>query len=290
MRALLVHNPTAGSGRPAGKELLASLDAAGFSTTYCSTKDDDLEDALDQPADIVIVAGGDGSVAKVARALDDRKTLVAILPFGTANNIARSLGIRGDTGDLIKTLRGAPVHRLDIGLAVGPWGTRHFVESVGWGALAKAVDRDSPNVSKHDRLERGRDAFVKALAKAKPAIFSLSADGEEIDDEFLLVEVLNLGMTGPRMLISPSADPGDQLLDLVYVTEDEREAMLDWLKSPDDQPPPLQARRAKKVRFTWRDGPLHIDDKVFAEPELKSNIIIEIEPDGLRVCVPPVLA
>jgi hypothetical protein len=43
MRALLVHNPKAGSGRPSGDELLAALDAAGFSTTYCSTKTGDVD-------------------------------------------------------------------------------------------------------------------------------------------------------------------------------------------------------------------------------------------------------
>ena len=41
----------------------------------------------------MIVAGGDGSVAKIAPSLKDRKTLVAILPFGTAKNVARCLGI-----------------------------------------------------------------------------------------------------------------------------------------------------------------------------------------------------
>ena len=156
MRALLVHNPTAGSGRPTGDELLEARDKAGFSTTYCSTKNGDLEEALAQPADMVIVAGGDGTVAKVARALEDRKTLVAILPFGTANNIAHCLGIAGKPRELIAALRGAPVKRLDIGLAVGPWGTRHFVESVGWGALAKAVDREDPKLGKGERIERGR--------------------------------------------------------------------------------------------------------------------------------------
>jgi diacylglycerol kinase (ATP) len=144
MRALLVHNPQAGSGRPSGDELLAALDAAGFSTTYCSVKSDDLQAALAQPADLVIAAGGDGTVAKIARKLKDRKTLVAILPFGTANNIARCLGIEGDPDSLVKALRGAPVARLDIGLAVGPWGSRRFVEAVGWGAIAKSVDREDP--------------------------------------------------------------------------------------------------------------------------------------------------
>ena len=60
MRALLVHNPTAGSNRPTGRALLAILDDAGFSTTYRSSKQNDFKAALAQPADIVIVAGFQG--------------------------------------------------------------------------------------------------------------------------------------------------------------------------------------------------------------------------------------
>jgi diacylglycerol kinase family enzyme len=287
MRALLVHNPTAGSGRPTGDELLEALDKAGFSTTYCSTKNGDLEEALAQPADMVIVAGGDGTVAKVARALEDRKTLVAILPFGTANNIAHCLGIAGKPMELIAALRGAPVKRLDIGLAVGPWGTRHFVESVGWGALAKAVDREDPKLGKGERIERGRAAFAKAIAKAEPKRFAIVADGEEFEEDFIFVEAVNLGVTGPRILMDPTAKPGDQLLDVVHLTVKGRQAMLDWLENGNaDDAPPLPARRARKVMLTWQDGPLRIDDKVLTEPELASNIIAEIEPAGLRVCVP----
>jgi diacylglycerol kinase (ATP) len=287
MRALLVHNPTAGSGRPTREELLAALDAAGFSTTYCSTKNGGLEEALAQPADIVIAAGGDGTVAKIARTLNDRKTLLAILPFGTVNNIARCLGIAGEPLRLIEALRGAPVERLDIGLAIGPWGSRHFVESVGWGALAKAVNREDPKVSKRDRIQRGRASFAKALAKAEPKRFSVLVNGEEIEEDFIFVEAVNLGMTGPRISIDPTAEPGDQRLDVVHLTIEGRQAMLDWLESgAEDEAPPLQSRKAKRVTFAWREGPLRIDDKVFAEPELESNIIIALEPDGLRVCVP----
>jgi diacylglycerol kinase family enzyme len=287
MRALLVHNPTAGSGRPTGEELLAALDKVGFSTTYCSTKNGDFEKALAQPADIVIVAGGDGTVAKIARKLEDRKTLVAILPFGTANNIARCLGIDGTPDALIRTLRGAPVKRLDVGLAVGPWGTRHFVEAVGWGALAKAVNREDSKISKRERLERGRAAFAKAVAKAKPKRFGIVADGDAIEEDFLIVEAVNLGMTGPRILMDPTAKPGDQLLDVVYLTAAGRQQMLDWLEKGDESgAPPLHSRRARKVTFTWKAGPLRIDDEVLDPPEGANNIIVEIEPEGLRVCVP----
>ena len=287
MRALLVHNPKAGSGRPNGDELLAALDAAGFSTTYCSVKNGDLDQALAQPADIVIVAGGDGTVAKIARSLTDRKTLVAILPFGTANNIARCLGIEGDPDTLIKALRGAPVERLDIGLAVGPWGSRRFVEAVGWGAIAKAVDRDDPGLPKQTRIERGRAAFAKTVAGYEARRFAFTADGEVFEDDVIFIEALNLGMTGPRMIIGPTAQPNDQLLDIVCLRADRRQEMLDWLADgPDDRPAPLTIRKARKATLSWKDGPLRVDDQVFDAPELPCNIIVELEPDGLRVCVP----
>ena len=287
MRALLVHNPKAGSGRPSGDELLAALDAAGFSTTYCSTKNGDVDQALAQPADIVIVAGGDGTVAKIARSLKDRKTLVAILPFGTANNIARCLGIEGDPDTLIKALRGAPVKRLDIGLAIGPWGSRRFVEAVGWGAFAKAVDLEDPGLSKQARIERGRAAFAETVAEYEARRFAFTADGEQIEDDIIFVEALNLGMTGPRIIIGPTAQPGDHLLDIVYLPAERRQDMLDWLaEGPDDRPAPLTIRKARKATLSWTDGPLRVDDQVFDAPELPSNIIVELEPDSLRVCVP----
>jgi diacylglycerol kinase family enzyme len=287
MRALLVHNPKAGSGRPTGDELLAALDQAGFSTTYCSIKNGELDAALAQPADMVIVAGGDGSVAKIARSLKDRKTLVAILPFGTANNIARCLGIAGEPGTLINALRGALVERLDIGLAVGPWGSRRFVEAVGWGALAKAVDRDIPGASRQTRIERGRTSFANIVAEYPAKRLSFTADDEAFEDDVIFFEVLNLGMTGPRMIIGPTAQPGDQLLDIVYLPAERRQEMLDWLaEDPDGRPAPLTVRKARKATLSWTAGRLRIDDEVFDAPELASNIIVELEPDSLRVCVP----
>lgn len=287
MRAVLVHNPAAGSGQPTAEALLKILDQAGFSTTYCSSKEDDLDEALAQPADMVIVAGGDGTVAKVARSLSDRNTLLAILPLGTANNVARCLGITGKIQSLAASLDGAPVKRLDIGVATGPWGTVHFLESVGWGALAKAVDRDGPKLPKHERIKQGRERFAKILAEAQPQHVKLVIDGEKVDGEFIFVEVLNLGMTGPRVLISPSAEPGDQLLDVVYLTAARRHEMIDWLgEDPGGRRPPLEIRKARKVQLTWEKGPLRVDDEVFDDPELASNIIVELEPNGLRVCVP----
>ena len=58
--------------------------------------------ALDDPGDLAVVAGGDGTVAKVAIGVADTDTpTAAVLPLGTANNIGKALGVFGDIRDLV---------------------------------------------------------------------------------------------------------------------------------------------------------------------------------------------
>jgi diacylglycerol kinase (ATP) len=288
MRALLVHNPTAGNGEPTAEALLAALERTGCSATYCSRETDDLDAALAGAADIVIIAGGDGTVARVARKLPSRAIPIAILPIGTANNIARCLGIEGcDAEELIANLGDAAIKRLDIGRAVGPWGTSRFIEAVGFGALAKAIEGAGPKPPLPERIPKGRAAFAQALIETKPKRYVVAADGEEIDAECVFMEVLNVGITGPRVVIGPSAQPGDQLLDVVYLTSDRLPEMLDWLKE-DHRPPPVDVRKAREVTMMWECGRLRIDDKVYTEPSTPCAITIGLEPEGLRVHVPDI--
>jgi diacylglycerol kinase family enzyme len=288
MRALLLHNPTAGSGQHTRATLLERLSDAGFNAHYFAPKDDTYKRALAEGGhEIVVVAGGDGTVGKIARNIPDRKVLVAILPLGTANNVARSLEIEGEIDTLIRNLHDAPIKRLDIGNATGPWGKWLFLESVGWGALAKVVDTGVPEQSREQQIASGRELFAQIVEQATPSHVCIEADGRKIEGEFIFVEILNIGMTGPRVLISPSARTGDQLLDIVYLTAERKQQLIDWLRAePDDTPIPLQEIKAKKATLVWREGPLRVDDEVFDAPDGPSQIHVEIEPEGLRVCVP----
>ena len=132
MRTLLLHNPTAGASHPSAHDLMRQLKPPACSPTYQSAKANDYKDVLNKKWDLVIVAGGDGTVARVARALRDRSVPVAILPVGTANNIARAVGLEDDVEAIIPHLQAAQSRRLDIGLARGPWGKRRFIEAVGF--------------------------------------------------------------------------------------------------------------------------------------------------------------
>ena len=97
MRAILVHNPTAGTASHTAEQLTTILKEAGYSDVmYCSTKERQHKRALLSIADLVLIAGGDGTIAKVIRCLPQNDIPVAILPLGTANNVARSIGLHTD--------------------------------------------------------------------------------------------------------------------------------------------------------------------------------------------------
>jgi diacylglycerol kinase family enzyme len=68
-RAILVHNASAGTREPTKEELIDLIENAGYRVKYRNSKRPDLEAKLDKPADLVIAAGGDGTIAKVAKIL-----------------------------------------------------------------------------------------------------------------------------------------------------------------------------------------------------------------------------
>ncbi len=66
-----MHNPKAGRGNHGKKELMAALANAGHHAIYESTKNSDYKKALEKSVDLVLAAGGDGTVGKVGRELID---------------------------------------------------------------------------------------------------------------------------------------------------------------------------------------------------------------------------
>ena len=85
MRALLVHNPTAGTKGHDKDSIVDALRLADFKVDYVSTKDDRVKNALKEKYDLVVAAGGDGTVAYVFIHLRDRSIPIGLIPLGSAN-------------------------------------------------------------------------------------------------------------------------------------------------------------------------------------------------------------
>jgi diacylglycerol kinase (ATP) len=129
--------------------------AAGHKVRYQSSKEDKWKKALKNSSDIVAIAGGDGTVDKVARELNGRRTPIAVLPLGTANNVANTLGVAGVPLEvLIDGWKTGRCVNFDAALAKGPWESRHFIEGFGVGlfadTMAKLEKTDHADLSRSD--------------------------------------------------------------------------------------------------------------------------------------------
>jgi diacylglycerol kinase (ATP) len=288
MRALVLHNPGAGSGNIAAEDLLAALASGGLEARYCSTKAPDLSDALRESVDFIVVAGGDGTVVKAIDRVRERNLPIAILPLGSANNIARSVGIEADPIEIARAgWRETEVRRLDVGAAAGPWGKWLFVEAVGVGVLAEALAAvEDSDVKGTERSRLARATFRDFLAHAEPEEVRFAIDGQVVEARLLLAEIMNIRSIGPGLALAPTADPGDGLLDLVYLEAHLRAQMLGWLEAPSRTAPPLTTRRGRAFVFEWRQGRLHVDDAFPTPPASPSTICVEISSDPMTVLMP----
>jgi diacylglycerol kinase family enzyme len=290
MRALLVHNPTAGEGEHSKEVLIDRLHAAELDVVYCSTKSPDFAEECRQPADIAVIAGGDGTVRKTALRLKNAKTPILVLPVGTANNIAQSLGVPNHVGDIAAYLRSAVPRPVDIGIAKGPWGTKSFIEATGCGALAATTaSKPGADSDRRERLLDGRRAFFDALKSAEPFESEIEADDVKTSGSWVAIEVLNHSYSGSRLLLAPDADPGDGKFNLFCIAEEKRSIMLDWLAAPESLEPPIETMRCRRVSFEW-DGkqPLRLDDRPQTPSQRGklSKISLRLKKPALRFLLP----
>jgi diacylglycerol kinase (ATP) len=287
MHALLIHNPTAGTASHTVEALTAFLKEAGYTVTASSTKQGHYKKCVKERADLILVAGGDGAIARVIRSLPNFDAPLAILPLGTANNIARSLGVEGEPEVLLDCIRQRTTTTLDLGLVNGgPWKKRRFVEGIGVGLLANWMYGASSKPPAHERTKIGRELLREALTKAVPRHCSLNIDDHELSQELLLVEILNTRFIGPALPLGASSEPGDKLFDLVYLLPEMKSEMLSWLDNPQRTASPLRVRQGRKIIFHWENGPLHIDDRSWEGPDRDVQLTVKLAPRALEVCAP----
>jgi diacylglycerol kinase family enzyme len=292
MRVTLIHNPKAGDGSPTRDELVTVLQKAGHDVTYHSTLAGDFEHSLSEPGDLVVACGGDGTVAKIARRMVGRDVPIAVIPLGTANNIATALGVYGDWKSLLRHLESAERRKLDVGVARASWGTARFVESAGLGLFAELL-RHLDEVGDPPGKQETTDAalsegakHLKRVLKSMPARrMKVEADGVDLSGEYLFVAAMNICCVGPRVMLAPGADPGDGLIDLVLIGEDDRPALREYLKAlrEDVAPPaPLTAHQVHRVKLVWDAEAGHLDDERWPEkpaavPDSAKERTVELE-------------
>lgn len=217
---MLVYNPAAGGmrfetrlagiiarARAAGIELDAQPTTAPGSATGIVAR------ALASRPDLIVAAGGDGTIREAAAALIGSEVPLAMLPVGTANVLAREYGVGANLRDAERILSS----RKTRPLAAWSAGDRAFFMWLGVGPDARLMRNVSPRLKRaFGRVGMAWTAIGEGLRYEFPrlAIEGTGADGRPFAREGTLVVAANIARYGGEPKISPRADPEDDVLDI----------------------------------------------------------------------------
>jgi diacylglycerol kinase family enzyme len=255
----LVVNPRAGEERPSAGELVDAARRHGIDSHVLADDENPAEIARAAGADVLGVAGGDGSLAAVAGVASERGVPLVCVPFGTRNHFARDLGLdRNDPIGALAAFDGS-ARRVDVGRA----GDRLFLNNVSLGLYARLVHRREHHRRRREALARVRSWFI-VLTHREP--LGITIDGRPEETRLVLVSNNRYDVDFPTVGARERLDEGALYLYLLGSGAD--------------------GRRAE--RFTIEAAAGRLEAAIDGEPEvLKTPIEFRVEPRALRVLVPP---
>lgn len=295
--AHLLHNPTAGDEEHSKNELVTLMEAHGLECSYFSTKKKGWEE-IDPAADLLIVAGGDGTVRKIAnelleRKLIDKKLPIGLLPLGTANNIAKTLGIEGNSDQIIDTWKEEQLKKYDVGRIEGLPDIHFMLEALGYGAFPRLIKEmrkadkelsDDPEA----RLKTALEKLYDIILSMEPFYCLVETDGVNYYGKYLLVEIMNTTSIGPNLQLAPHADPGDGKFDVVLIRDSQREDLAAYVQNKlngIDTPSVFTSVRANRVTLQCDETLIHVDDELM-KLEKPAAVQIELQEGRLEFLVP----
>lgn len=286
----LVHNPTAGDEEHEAQDLIALLQKEGYACEYTSANEENWP-LPDSDTGLIAVVGGDGTIRQVAKALvqgawADSHLPLAVIPCGTANNIAKSLGISAPTRQIVQSWSQCQPQPFDIGKVEGLSEEAFFMEAFGFGLFPDLMDAmktlDKPE-NPSDELTFALEVLHELIEKAKPCQARLTIDGKVYEGNYLLLEVMNIRSIGPNLALAPNADWGDGAFEVVLVSEEDRNVLakhvLDQSHGIHDVFP-LPSIMAREIRIEWAQTNAHCDDERI---EALGPVQLQIQPGRLQV-------
>lgn len=220
-KALLIINPISGtrSKQGLGNVVKNRLEPLGIDVETKETKAGGdasrmAAKAVAKGYDMVLTAGGDGTVNEVANALSFTNCTLGILPYGSGNGLARSVGIPQDVFAALKIIESGHILSCDRGVVNG----KPFYCTFGVGFDA-AVSEKFAAMKKRGRITYIRSAFREFL-NYHSKTYSIMIGGNIITEKALLIAVCNAPQYGNNAYIGPKAKLTDGLLDITVVHAD----------------------------------------------------------------------
>jgi diacylglycerol kinase family enzyme len=293
-RCAVIYNPTKVSDKFHAL-VEDSLQRNGWSNTlWLETSVEDPGRAMTRQAvaehvDLVIGAGGDGTIRYLADGLADTGIPLGLVPAGTGNLLARNLDLPLEEGDAIEVALSGRVHLIDlVKITVDDRPPEHFAVMAGIGIDAMIMDETDEDL----KDKAGSAAYFVAAGKALgrlPVRMTIQLDtNRPVRRHAMLCVIGNVGTLRGNLTLIPGASPDDGLLDL-YIASPRR--FRHWVKlalrlitrraKKDDQ---VDQHSGKTVRIII-DGKedYQLDGDVVGE---STTLFAEIQPGALAICIP----
>lgn len=208
--------------------------------------------AVKEGYDIVVAMGGDGTIGAVIRGIVGSKVKMGIIPAGTANDFAASLGIPEDLKAACDLIASGRTRKIDLGQIKTKKEKFVFFMTVAVGLTASLY----PMVSEVPEGKFGgiKDAVTSFLKfENKPSVYLTLDDESKIKVESMLVTITNTPLIGLKNLVAPDAILDDGLLDIAVYPEFSKADLLGYFVRsakqrlvPDGQ---IQRFRARKIKI-----------------------------------------
>jgi diacylglycerol kinase (ATP) len=217
-RILFIINPISGGRKKNrfSRLVQSNLDAVRFDyecvySEYVGHATALAKAALKEGVDIIAAVGGDGTINEIASVIEGTNAVLAIIPLGSGNGLARFLNIPLNTVAAIKSLNEATVQRIDSAVLNG----RKFFNMAGIGFDAHISAHFAKNRT------RGFAGYIKTTLKEisvyKAQVYQIEVDGRVLDRKAFMISLANSSQFGNNAYVSPMASVKDGLLDLCII-------------------------------------------------------------------------
>ena len=289
--ALLIVNPRAGlvARSRVVRRVAVTLEQLGWDVEVRETAargeaTDVARDAAARDLDVVLTAGGDGTLNEAIQGLAGTRTAVGALPLGTMNVWVRELGLALDPVEAARQMAVGQVRRVDLGLANG----RYFLLMAGLGLDAEAVLAAEGAPKRRFGPLALIMAGILAGARATGSRLTLRIDGRPQRLQAAMLVVGNTRLWAGTVQITRRATASDGLLDVCVFPGralwDKLRHLALVLVGRHEDDPDVTYLRARELLISARPPlPLQVD----GEPHGTTPVRIQVVPGALRVLVGP---
>ncbi|MEG3859420.1 lipid kinase [Microcoleus sp. herbarium12] len=286
-KALLLVNQHSRKGQNLLSQATAELQGIGFELIVKSTdRADELPETIrryQNRVELVIIGGGDGTLNSAIEGLIDTKLPLGILPMGTANDLARTLGIPTDLGAACQVIASGKVRLIDLGWVNG----QHFFNVASLGLSVQITQRLTKDVKQRWGVLAYAFTALQTLWSARPFRAEIRVNNQSFNVKTIQIAIGNGRYYGGGMKVAEDATIDDKRLDLYSLETKnwwEIIALLPAMRQGNHNSwPNVRALHGQEFEVnTSKRRPINTDGEITTHTPAKFRVI----PQALAVIAP----